>query len=258
MFGEWMIDQMTPRSPGFWLLMSLITGAAVLYLERIWPRARWRPVWAIQRVLIPYLGLVLGGLSPRLLGFSQIDWTAGLGIGLVLIFAVTMLLLLVRATVDLPDIGEGAPLRPPDRPEANAGDGPAAPPGNLAALPKPGEWWQSLLTTVGICGVREFHWVFLRGAIWELLLHMPGSPAVPGYWAVWLAGLVVLGELVVRRLSFAHNVFQVVTLICTGILYFYTLNFWLCWLLHTIAQVIAAPSSLQRPLPRLGRRLRQG
>lgn len=259
MFAEWTINQMTPQSPGFWLILSLVSSLIILVLESLWPKSPWRSIWAGQRILIPYLGLVLGGLSPRLLGLSQLDWTVGLGIGLVLIFAVTMLLLLVRATVDLPDASEVRRNAPPPTqsptPQSTTLQSTTSPTGVQLPGASPflldGAWWRELGRTVLITGSREFHWVFLRGALWEIFLVLPNAPTTPGYWAIWLAAALVLLELLLRRLSFAHTIFQLVILICTSILFFYTLNFLLCWALHTIAQIIVAPQALRRPLPRV-------
>jgi hypothetical protein len=244
MFGEWVLNQMTtPRAPGFWLLISVIGGLIVIYLEAHRPQAQPRLLAAAHRVLIPYLGLVLGGLSPRLMGLNRIDWSAGLGIGLLLIFAVTALLILVRATVDLPDTTEESRSRREDDATRVA---------DVTSHPiRPFILHPSTFILIVTCGVREFHWAFLRGAWWELLLTTPAPPEQPGYWAIWLATVFVLVELLFRRLSFAHTIFQIAIHICTGILFFYTLNFWLCWLLHTIAQFIAAPRALGVTIPRV-------
>ncbi len=51
-------------------------------------------------VLIPYLGLLVGGLSPRLMGISNLDWLPSIGLGLGFIFVVLVLLLLVRAATE--------------------------------------------------------------------------------------------------------------------------------------------------------------
>ncbi|MEX1018398.1 MAG: hypothetical protein WDZ49_01995 [Litorilinea sp.] len=252
MFGEWALNQISVYTPGFWLLASLVGSLVVLYAERRWTRLRWRMVWAAHRVLIPYLGLLLGGLSPRLMGLNRLDWNAGLSIGLILMFAVTLLLILVRATVDLPDPWEKQQRGRAGH--AHAGNAPVGAAsvsggaGGATQLPVR----QSLLATMAIAGVREFQWVFLRGAIWEMSLTLPTPPEVPGYWAVWLAAALVLVEVLARRLSFAHSIFQLVILVCTSVLFFYTLNFWLCWVLHAIAQIIAAPTALPRAMPHIG------
>src|SRR4051794_29589192 len=90
------------QAPGIWLLFSIITSLLSLIL---WQRAQphWRaPFVIVIWIGIPYLGLLLGGLSPRLLGLSNIDWFISLGLGLGLIFVMLLLLMLVRATMSVP------------------------------------------------------------------------------------------------------------------------------------------------------------
>ena len=63
-FASWLIDQLSPFAPGFWLLVSFLTGA-LLYIFRRRFSYFWRPyLWGAHRLLIPYLGLLIGALSP--------------------------------------------------------------------------------------------------------------------------------------------------------------------------------------------------
>jgi len=82
------------------------------------------------------------------------------------------------------------------------------------------------------------HWVFLRGAVWELLLALPSPPESPGYWAVWLASLLALPELVIQHRHTSQRIIAGVLLVTTAILFFYTRNFFLCWLLHASVRLL--------------------
>jgi hypothetical protein len=184
---------------------------------------RWRgPVWFSYWLLIPYLGLLLGGLSPRLLGLAGHDWLAGLGLGSGLIFAVVILLTLARAITDL-----GVPT--------------TSSPENTDPLRL---GWTTISNTLLWCGVEQFHWVFLRGGIWEMLQALPTPLELPGYWAIWCAAGVILVELLMLRPRFYPLLIQLVALTTTSILFFYTRNFWLCWVLHVAVQLLTAPPAL--------------
>ena len=104
------------------------------------------------------------------MGLSNLDWQSSLSLGIGLIFATLVLLTLVRATVDRQD--------DPAAPESTA-DG-VAPSGSTTLFSR-------LAGTTLLAAVEEFHWCFLRGAIWELLLALPHPPNLPAYWTVWLA-----------------------------------------------------------------------
>lgn len=201
---DWFIGQLHPLRPGFWLLLSFALSGLTL------PAARFLPEKIVGRlrmgrwIFTPYLGLLVGGLSPRLLGLSDIDWVAGLGLGVGLIFAIWLLLALVQATLHS---------------EA------ATPPG----VRIPGRSWMEQIVWAGS---QEFHWAFLRGAVWEMLLALPTPLALPGYWAIWLASLLALPGIFVQHRHTAQRVITGMLLITTAILFFYTRNFFLCWLLH--------------------------
>lgn len=221
----WLGSQLSPQAPGFWLLLSFLSTALLISLRAYLPVARYRLLWIAHWLLIPYLGLLLGGLSPRLLGLTGIDWPASLGLGLGLMFAVFVLLVLVRATVDLSD--------------------PAHPAVGSVAASSAGR--RALSDALLMGGVTEFHWVFLRGALWEIFLSLPEPLALPGYWAMWGAALIASGEILATRPGFVPWLLQTTTLLVTSILFFYTRNFWLCWVMHTAIQLLGSPGT---PLPR--------
>ncbi len=222
MSSSWLSSQFSPYAPGFWLLVGIL-ATALLGSIKEYISPRWRGlIWFAHWLLIPYLGLLMGGLSPRLLGLAALDWLEGLGLGLGLIFAVVILLTLSRALTDL-----GAPTTSP----AEAADG-----SRLG--------WHTLSSTLLWCGIEQFHWVFLRGGIWEMLQTLPNPPELVGYWAIWCAAGVIVIELLLFRPGFFPLLIQLVALMTTSILFFYTRNFWLCWVLHVAVQLLTAPPAI--------------
>ncbi|HRJ43149.1 MAG: hypothetical protein KJZ86_21785 [Caldilineaceae bacterium] len=207
---EWLLGQLHPLRPGFWLLLSFGLSGLVLMVGPLLS-ARWsRRLRAGRWVLTPYLGLLAGGLSPRLLGLSDIDWVAGLGLGVGLTSAIWLLLALVRATLHRETLDRG--------------------PSDSRGI--------SLAEQIVWAGAREFHWVFLRAAVWEMLLALPAPPELPGYWAIWLASLLALPGLFIQHRQTSQRVIGGLLLITTAILFFYTRNFYLCWLLHASAGLL--------------------
>jgi hypothetical protein len=222
MSTSWLGDQLSPFAPGFWLVLGVLGTILLGSLQEL-IAARWRGlVWFAHWLLVPYLGLLLGGLSPRLLGLASHDWLAGLGLGLGLIFAVVTLLTLARALTDL-----GAPVPSEERR------------GEVLRL-----GWHTISSTLLWCGIEQFHWSFLRGAVWEMLQTLPEPPALVGYWAIWCAAGVILLELLLLRPGFFPLLIQLVALTTTSILFFYTRNFWLCWALHAAVHLLTTPPTL--------------
>lgn len=221
MSATWLGTQFSPFAPGLWLVVGLL----LTLLLRVWllwlPSASRGPLWAAHWLLVPYAGLLVGGLSPRLLGLTAHDWVAGLGLGLGIILAVVALLALARALVDWEMSDQAAPTQD-DHDRA-----PTA--------------WTRILATVGWSGLEQFHWVFLRGAVWEMLLALPTPPDLPGYWAIWVAAALIGAEALLWRPAWLPLLVQAVTLTTTSILFFYTHNFWLCWALHAAVHLTVMP-----------------
>jgi hypothetical protein len=235
---DWQIAQFSPHAPGFWLLLSLLTTAAlsVPLNRRRRPWVQW--LWLGHWLLIPYFGLLFGGLSPRLMGLAYFDWSVSLSLGIGLIFAVLALLVIVRMTVDLPSphqsrTEESAPIKSSGAEHPLDAHRPA---------------WQAVLMLIAAGGVEQFHWTFLRGSLWEILLALPEPPELPAYWAVWIAALIVILTAALRRPTVLQWLLLLATLVTTSILFFYTHNFWLCWILHSATDLILASYSQARPL----------
>ncbi len=210
---DWFLGQIHPQQPGLWLLFSLVLAAGQ------WLSVRWLTPALLPRVqvarwvLAPYLGLLLGGLSPRLLGLTDLDWLAGFGLGFGLVLVLWVLLILVRLTVD----SAGAWSSGAGRVEA-----------------------RSLASLFIMAGAQEFHWVFLRGGVLETLLTLPEPPPLANYWAIWIATLFALLGVLFTRSSASQRFVSAFTLLMTSVLFFYARNFWLCWLLHASLRLLLA------------------
>lgn len=207
-----------------WLAIGLSTGLLLLLIHPLLaPRFR-QPLLLLRWLLVPYLGLLTGGLSPRLMGLTGINWLASFGLGIGLIGALLALLILVRTLLNLTH------------------DEPATKPAQSAPYPV----W-SLWPILQI-GAEEFHWSFLRGVIWETLLGNGLATAQASYWAVWLAALLALPAILRYQPTTVARLLKSAMLLITTVLFFYTHNFWLCWLLHSLAWSLLNPRHLLLPL----------
>lgn len=206
----WLQTQFSPTEPGFWLLISFVASALAGWAGRSLGAGSKRRLYMIRWVLVPYFGLIAGALSPRLLGLAYLDVLAGLRLGVLFVCAVLVLLLLVRSSIDSqPAEGAFSPTS---------------------------EW--SGFERIIWAGAQEFHWSFLRGAVWEILLSAPSPMPLPGYWAVWIGSLLAIPGIFRQYQRNSQRIIAGMVLILTAILFLYIQNFWLGWLLHAGAQII--------------------
>lgn len=214
--------------PLSWLLVSLIGGCGLfIFYYRI--PLPYRPLLRNARwIVIPYLGLLTGGVSPRLMGLTGINWFASFGVGLVLMGGILVLLVLVRSVTAF----SGATLRPARMPGTQTRANPTA--RTAAAIPV------SLLAI----GAEEFHAAFLRSTLWEICLALPWLAPQAGYWAAWPALLLALPEAMRYQTTFAQRLCKGVLLLTTTVLFLFTRNFWLSWLLHILGWMLLAPSAI--------------
>ena len=77
-----------------------------------------------------------------------------------------------------------------------------------------------------------------------MLQMLPNPPELVGYWAIWCAAGIILIELLLFRPGFFPLLIQLVALMTTSILFFYTRNFWLCWAMHVTVQLMTAPPAM--------------
>lgn len=220
MYLHWLQSQIHWQRPGFWLAISFAASAALLLAGSHIPRPYRYRLRVARWLLIPYTGLLAGGISPSSLGLSDIDWVSGLGLGVVLIFAILVLLVLIRTTLhwDVTD----------DQPSASSTE---------AGTQQP-ETAEPLMARLFNAGAQEFHWTFLRGALWEMLRGFPRPLDLPGYWAVWMASALALPGIFIQYQRTSQRLIATIVLVTTATLFFYTRNFWLCWLLHASVQLI--------------------
>ena len=214
--NNWIGSLLSPTAPALWLGLSLLSGFITLAVTRLLPGGlgvggeRW--LWLSRWLLIAYLGLISGGVSPRLMGLADLNWVRGLTLGAGLVAGLAGLLLLVRLTVA------------------------AAPPThNNARAP--------LLSDLLWLGAEQFHWTFLRAATWELLLRLPSPPDLPAYQALWIASLLALPEALLLPQRPLDRLARGVALLATAIIFFYTRNFWLCWVMHAVVWGLLRTSS---------------
>lgn len=210
------------HAPGFWLVIALLAGVVVLGVRPYLPAQAQTVTMLGYWVLIPYLAIIAGGVSPRLMGIAYIDWAVSLRFGIGLMLVVLALAVLARAS-SLP--GANRPL--------SQGDS------HLTL-----HHWLSMLVAVGLCGAEEFFWSFLRGAVEESLSILQLPLDVPGYWAVWIAALLAAPVALINQSTAQDRLVKATILVMTSILFFYTRNFWLCWTLHAAAWLL-----LTKPAP---------
>lgn len=207
----WMVSQLRPDAPGFWLLLDLLIALGLLMAAAWAPMQRRALLRALRWLLIPYVALLAGAVSPQWMGLSGINWQAGLTLGLGFVGALLALLALMRLTQR---------------------DAAAAPPADGATV------IYSLLAA----GLEQFHWSFQRGALLLLLPSWPGGLESPAYWATWAAALLALPGVVFHTPGVAR-LYKGLALVATAILFFYTRNFWLCWLLHAGIMLFAGAAA---------------
>jgi hypothetical protein len=216
---EWLTAQLSLEAPGFWLALSILALPLIYIFGRRAPM-RVRPWLAAARwVFIPYAGLLAGGLSPRFLGLSKINWATTLSLGVAMLSGVLLVAGLIRLATRTTD-------SPP-------------PSGAEDARGVHGAPWSALTLTILWIGAEQFHWSFVRGALWELLYTLPqSSDIVPAYRAMWLATLITLPEIWLQPSDFSRCLLKSALLIVTAVAFFYTRNFWLCWIIHAGAWLL--------------------
>ena len=213
MTSEWVLSQLTPAAPGFWLALSLLALPVALILGARASERGQRWVYAARWVLIPYAGLLAGGLSPRLMGLSKIDWAVTLSLGAALFFGLAALAFAVRIFMATTGGAEGD--------------------SHSSLVDGTRDSWADSVALVLMIGAEQFHWSFLRGAIWELLLTWPQAlNGKPAYLAIWIATLVALPGVWLQPISVPHRLIKSALLVMTAVVFFYTRNFWLAWLIH--------------------------
>lgn len=199
--------------PLLWIAISIGISLIVAVIrhrcterQQYWiDNARW--------VLIPYVALLVGHLSPRLMGLTEINWLNSISIGAGFIGIVAILLTLVLNRADL---------------------------AQTEVMFTPASHRTTAQLVVG-SATKQFHWSFLRGALWETLLRLGYASGTAAYLGIWIGGLVAVLELLLHGRNTVQRLVDITTLLLTSILFFYTRNVWLCWMLHLLIMAFLRP-----------------
>ena len=213
MDGSWLLEQLTLYSAGagLWLALSFLLAALTSGVMRFVAPDLERLVRVVRWVQLPYIGLILGGLSPRLMGLTEIDWASGLRVGVLLLAGLLTLLVMIRIGLHTDEeLPQGTPLRR-----------------RASSL--------RLIES----SAQEFHWCFLRGAVWELLLSLRQRRSnQPSIGPSGLAPRLRCAGIAIHRRQTSDRLITALALATTSTLFLFTRNFWLCWLLHLSIRVI--------------------
>ena len=224
--------------PGLWLagpvILYALAGTIAWVVQRrpavlgaLAPRIRAWPgsYWLLQLVCwaflfgLPYAALTMGIVSPRWMGLSEIDWVQSMGVGGPLAAAALALLWLSWWCYR-----RGLP----------ALEGDTAPDSPYPAL----RWLRAIVETAAL----QAHWAFYRGVF------VGGGWVADPQWGSW-AGLAMscMGWALspwlwqaLRQPARSDRVLRhAVLAVVTTALFILTRNFWLCWALHALFEMVA-------------------
>ncbi len=102
--------------------------------------------------------------------------------------------------------------------------------------------WSARLLWIGLAGAEEWFWCFLRAALWEMAWAAPQGGAAPLYLAVWGAALLALPLAMALQESGRLRLVKAALLVVTTVVFLFTRNFWLCWLVHAALAVLFTPT----------------
>ena len=201
-----LVEQLTasPLGVGLWLTISFILAGVAAFVTRMVAPNLEQPVRIARWILVPYIGLLLGVLSPRLMGLGSPDWISVLTVGVVAVSGLFVLLALIRIWLESDIESAGA----------------------LAYLGQ-----SSGPSLIESCA-QEFHWCFLRGGVLDLLYSLTIPSLSPQYWAVWIGGAISLPGVFIQSSAQSDRFLTVLILLTTSSLFLFTQSFWLCCLLH--------------------------
>lgn len=229
------------QPPLGWLGASILAGLCLLLLYQQVPPIYRRSLRNARWLVIPFLGLITGGISPRFMGLTGINWFSSFGYGLVLIGGVLLILTLVRSVMALSLAAAPAIPAPVMLP----------PTGHPRRIPTPVDssrqqhYALSFSNAFFNLGAEEFHLAFLRSAIWEIFLTTTPALLQVNYWAAWTALLLAIPELLFYQNTATARLCKGALLTATTVLFIFTRNFWLSWLLHLLGWMVLAPSALR-------------
>lgn len=240
---RWWPDQrLWQASPVPWVLGSLVLGVGARLV--LWAatsrsyrlRTRYHTPaghvvawlgWMAWLVGPGYAALLLGVLSPRLMGLARIDWGAPFGYGLA--FAGLAVAILVAAGVTVRQAGDALPAWP-----------------TLSAA------LAGSVLLAAEAGALQWHWAFYRGAAIYSAQELGAS--TPLVWGTWIAvGLAMLEGVLNPGLwhdlqapgPAQRRMLRAVLLVATGVLFLLSRNFWLLWVTHALVAMILEPRLAQ-------------
>lgn len=212
------LQMLSLPAPMIWVVISIVSSLIIALIRHRLSSRQQRWIDNIRWILLPYVGLLLGQLSPSLLGLTEIDWFSSLSLGTGFICLTAFLIMLVQGSSTVPAQSRASQMHK-----------------RLQRTFHQNATISSLIAELIVStGAEQFYWSFLRGALWEVFLRAEYSAATAKYLGIWTAGLIATIELLLYNRHTISRLAGLLTLIVTTILFFYTKNFWLCWLLHFI------------------------
>lgn len=218
-FTVWLGQRRGNLHSGLAGFLSSPGGALLAWLARL--------AWLIGP---GYAALLLGIVSPRLMGLSQIEIGAGLGEGVVLALAALGLLTMAAVSYRRSQPTGAVYTSRADRVAVSA---------RLALE----------------AGALQWHWAFYRAVL--IALAVQQGLTNPAYAGVWLAVALAVGEGALNPLLWrdlripglaAPRLLRAAILVVTAQIYLLSNNFWLCWAFHAAAIVLLEPRLRAAPV----------
>jgi hypothetical protein len=225
-----------------WLLASMAIGIASGWLLWLLPRVSGRADRGLTRALHSpgggllawllrlawligpgYVTLLIGLLSPSLMGLTQIDWGAPFVLGLG--FAALSLIVLLAAGLAYRRSFQHHPER----------------------RSLPGAIDESVRLVLEAGGL-QWHWAFYRCVAITFL--QTTDVLEPTYWGTWLAVAIIALEGLLNPLLWRdlgrpglaeRRILRAILLIVTSVLYLISRNFWLAWAFHAASISVLEP-----------------
>lgn len=208
------------RSLLVWVVLEcLVTLVWLVFQFKI--SIKWYAFTRLVRLaVVPYLALLLGQISPRDMGLTGYDWSSSLALGSLIMVAMLALWIGVRTV--------GAST------SADAQEHSLSERSSIATWPNRG-------LLVLLSGGVELNWSFWRASGAQILNYVPISIQSPAYWGIVLSFLIVLPDTLRATTSNIGRILNVAILVATSVLFLFTKNFWLCWILHLLLQWTTPP-----------------
>lgn len=241
---QWWSTQLNWQTgAGLWVLASMAVGVGASWIT--WLLLRWdkrrsgraddllsRSIglllgWLLRVawLAVPgYGALLLGLISPRLMGLNQVDWIGSFGSGMAL--AAASIAIILAAVLSY-----------------------------RRALPESQPPWPSFAAAIGgsarllaEAGALQWHWAFYRSVAIEAVLSSGG--ARPLYLGTWLGAALVVLEAAASPMVWQdlrtpgraeRRLLRAALLLASSALYLVSRNFWLAWAVHAVVVILLEP-----------------